>query len=363
MAPPVPIGNFVPPVTGINGSLKPVSNLFDKSGVFRSRAGSVKRRCVDQDSSEIEEIFDLGAQYPPLLFPDTPRIDLAAVKNLLVAAADESKKLDQIANDDQVDGDTRAVARSATALYRLVEAIVEKAVVPMWKKQDFIPAAHAQDQTRSKPPPVEGEAELREALEKADKESVVFDADLGSMPTYNRGKLSAAFSASLKNSVVASASASGGDAVESVRRLGDAFSAVERNPDDPKTGKFCTMPVKLKFTDRDSRIYFETTVKQLGGHRAVQSYPTPIRKELAAVTARIRATNPGKIVMVRPDARSLNWVISMKDDGDTRWIRDGVEPIDRSIMLPRFRTDTARAAAAGQCAGGGGSASADPSAK
>jgi len=114
------------------------------------------------------------------------------------------------------------------------------------------------------------------------------------------------------------------------------------------------MPVKLKFTDRESRIYFETTVKELGGPRAVQSYPTPIRKELAAVAARVKTANPDMIVMVRPDSRSLNWVISLKKDGEQRWIRDGVEPINREIMLPRFRTDTARPAASSQSAGGGG---------
>ena len=47
------------------------------------------------------------------------------------------------------DSATRTIAGSAMALYRLVEAIVEKAVVPMWKKQDFVPAAHNPDSMRA----------------------------------------------------------------------------------------------------------------------------------------------------------------------------------------------------------------------
>jgi len=158
MAPPIPIGNFIPPVTGVNGSLRPVANSYDASGNFRNRSASVKRRCVEQNGSELESVFDLSAPYPPLLLPETPRIDLAAVKDLLVAAADQGKKLEQIAKDDGVDGDTREVARSAVALYRLVEAIVEKAIVPMWKKQDFVPAANKPENCKG-PVPVEGEAE------------------------------------------------------------------------------------------------------------------------------------------------------------------------------------------------------------
>jgi len=74
------------------------------------------------------------------------------------------------------------------------------------------------------------------------------------------------------------------------------------------------------------------------------------------VAAKVRAENPDKIVMVRPDSRSLNWIISMKNDGETRWIRDGVEPMNRELMLPRFRTDTVRLAAHSQGAVGGGAA-------
>jgi len=368
MAPPTPIGCFIPPVTGVNGSLRPVANSFDPSGTFRSRIGSVKRRRTDGNSSEIENAFDLSKPYPPLLFPDASRIDLAGVKNLLVTAAEESRKLESILADDNTPPSVRVVADSAMAVYKLVEAIVEKAVVPMWKRQDFIPAAHAQTANENPTPPVaEGERELRAALETADLESVVFDADLGPLPTFNRSKLSAAFSAGLKNTIIKKATDGGADAAEAVRQLDDAFTAVEdvdfmgketkiftnpKDSSDERNGKFCTMPVKLRFTDKDSRIYFETTVKKLGGPKTVQSFPTPIRKEMAAVSARIKAANKDMIVMVRPNTRTLKWNISMKKDGDAKWIRDGVEPIDASIMLPRFRSDTGATGTASQSAGG-----------
>jgi len=366
MAPPTPIGTFIPPVTGVNNSLKPVANTFDSSGTFRNRIGSVKRRRITGSNSEIENVYDLSQPYPPLLLPDAPRIDLAGVKNLLVAAAEETRKLETIIADNNVDPATRTVADSAMAVYKLVEAIVEKAVVPMWQRQDFVPAAH-KSSGNADAPVVEGEKELRAALETADLESVVFDADLGPLPIFNRSRLSAAFSAGLKNSVIKKATDSGGDVAEAVRQLDDAFSAVEdvdfmgketkpfsnpRDATDARTGKFCSMPVKLRFSDRDSRVYFENTLKKLGGPKAVQSFPTPIRKEMAAVAARIKAANPDMIVLVRPNPRTLKWTISMKKDGTEKWIRDGVEPINAQIMLPRFRTDSGAATAASRSAGG-----------
>jgi len=130
-----------------------------------------------------------------------------------------------------------------------------------------------------------------------------------------------------------------------------------RDSTDARNGKFCTIPVKLRFTDKDSRIFFETTVKGLGGPKAVQSFPTPIRKEIAAITAKVKAANPDMIVMVRPNPRTLNWTISKKKDGDRTWIRDGVEPINRGIMLPQFRTDTGSTRTASQSAGGPAAAS------
>ena len=45
------------------------------------------------------------------------------------------------------------------------------------------------------------------------------------------------------------------------------------------------------------------------------SLPAPIRKELAAFNKAVRAAYPGKIVMTRPDVRSLSLVAFTKNDG------------------------------------------------
>ena len=81
------------------------------------------------------------------------------------------------------------------------------------------------------------------------------------------------------------------------------------------------MPVKLRFADRDSRIYFENTVRGATGLKATQSFPKQIRTEMRNFMARVQADNPGKIVMIRPDARTLRLNAFTKIDGEKSWSR------------------------------------------
>ena len=186
-------------------------------------------------------------------------------------------------------------------------------------------------------------------MERADTESVLYDAHLGNAVTFNRSRLSANLSAGLKSAAVAMATLAEGDATESVRVLDDAFSGVvdvdflgqassayhnRRRADDPKNGTFCTMPVKLRFTDRDSRIYFENTVKNVTGLKATQSFPKQIRTEMQAFMAKVRADNPDRIVMIRPDARTLRLNAFVKFEGEKLWTRyHESSPIPLGIMI------------------------------
>jgi len=342
MAPPTPIGQFVPPVTGIHKSFVPVANMFDTSGNFRSRAGSLKRRRAEGFGA-LDDAFDLSQPYPPLKYPTVQGIDLASVNNLLIAAAKERDALKPIIEKSS-DTEIGKIAKSVVSLYSLIESIVEKAVVPVCSGGGTAAgskagggASHptgAAGATPSAPP--RGEVELREAMEKADRESIVFDANLGNTAIFNRAKLSSAFSLGLKNQVANAAPPD--EAAEAVRILDDAYSCVEdvdflgqtskkfenpRDKDDIRNGTFHTMPVKLRFPDRESRIYFENTLRKLKGPRISQSLPQKLRKVSAALQEKVKSENPGKIVMIRPDTRTLTLNAFVKTDGDQRWERVG----------------------------------------
>lgn len=183
----------------------------------------------------------------------------------------------------------------------------------------------------------------------------MFGCDLGQVLTFNRNRLSAHLSAGLKNAVISNATGKG-DPAEAVRVLDDAFSGVvdvdflgsatkpyenSKNPDDVKIGKFCTMPVKLRFADKESRIYFENSARSLGAGRAVQSLPPAIRTDMTKVGDGFRKQYPDLVIFLRPDSRTLSYKVLAKKHGAAKWEELGFPvPINSRIMLPNFRTDS-----------------------
>ena len=159
------------------------------------------------------------------------------------------------------------------------------------------------------------------------------------------------------------------DPAEAVRILDDAFSGVvdvdflgqsskpfsnNRDPLDARTGKFCTMPVKLRFCDRDSRVYFENSLRASCGLRAIQSFPQVIRKEINGFADNIRKDNPGLIVMVRPDSRTLRINAFTKRDGEKVWNKyHASHPIPIGIMLGSYSSKPVETESAMDTASGG----------
>ena len=134
MAPPTPIGTFVgvPPVTGVNKSFIPVANLYDSSGTFRPRTASYKRK-RGGEAGELDNLFDLSADFPSLRTPAHPTLDVGAIKELMVTAAKLCGDLKPLMEntENEIDKPTAIILKSTMALYSVVEAIVEKAIMPL----------------------------------------------------------------------------------------------------------------------------------------------------------------------------------------------------------------------------------------
>jgi hypothetical protein len=189
-------------------------------------------------------------------------------------------------------------------------------------------------------------------LEKSDKESVLFDADLGPLVISNRSVLNANFSAALKKQAEEKASCENRDPKENIRLIDDALSCVEnmdfrgqrskkfinnRNLNDPRNNTFTTMPIIFEFANKASRVNFERTMRECCGARAVQSFPEPIRKEMAAFRKALQERYPDEIVMVRPNLATLSLVAYKKFHGDARWVDcEETHAIPLGIMLPGY---------------------------
>jgi hypothetical protein len=193
---PIPLSafmsSFTPPVTGVNGSPAPVANSYDSSGTFQSRGrtNSVKRRRPDE---EIDVAFNLSAEYPPLVPPPRLSLDTGKIKRLMVAAAATATELRPVLTEDGVDPKTMQIAKLSISLFDTLEAVIEAGILPLSstaRKNSHVGAGEGAAKIAPPPPPKPamptGLKELREGLERAEKESVLFDADLGPVTLANR---------------------------------------------------------------------------------------------------------------------------------------------------------------------------------
>jgi hypothetical protein len=334
---------FVPPVTGVNGSPAPVANLYDTNGVFqgRGRANSVKRRRVTE---EIDAVYDLSANYPPLTMPQRPMVDLEKIKGLLVAAGSAAEELKVLMDDPNLDPRVVAITRMNFAILDTLNAVVECGLMPISGTATgrggaggggAVSGAKTAPATAPKPAVPAGLKELREGLERADRESILFDADLGAATLANRSALAAAFSSGIRAAAIANAENAKVEPAEAVRIMNDVISCVNdmefvgaaskkflsKNPTDERNNKFCTMPIRFKFDDRNTRIHFETSMKKYCNLRATISLPRNVREEQTAFQREVKARYPDEIVTVRPDIRSLSLRAFRKVHGQKEWTK------------------------------------------
>jgi hypothetical protein len=329
--------SFIPPVT-IGGVSSPVvANLFDASGNFRQRQGSFKRPRVEAGGDGARDMaYDLSRDAAPAVLPNPLKLDTGKIRGLMVKANEAAAAIRTRISDTSASAEIVELAMSSIALLDLVSAVVEEGILPMSSSiasPSFAAVAGSRPTSNApaRPRPEQGTAELKAALAAADKTAVVFDADLGPSPVANRTALNNALTAGLKAATQKVADATGGDIVEGIRIVNDALSCADNveflgqttsrkidktDPAKPITLPFCTMPVRLDFPDRNTRIHFERTVRKHCNLKASISLPAPIRKYQGLYLQALKERHHGKFVMVRPDTASLGLVAFLKEEGD-----------------------------------------------
>ena len=357
---------IVPPVTGVQGNNRPYANSFDRSRIFRDRTGSgVKRARNERNDGQdalLDAVYDLTRDFPPVSPPDRPALDVAAIKTVLVEATAMADGLRPVLDREDASADAKAIVSMLQTLVALVGAVVERGIEPLSAAvlgvsgnpagRGFVSAARRLANPPPAPPrpPTPGRRELVDALDRADKEAVMFGVNLGAVGMAHRGTLNANLTADLQRKVVSKAEGKPDvEVTESLRIVEDALSCVENlefmgqrskpyvNQREGATGSYCSLPVKLTFQDRDSRINFERSMREHAGLRAIQSLPQSIRDEMGVFRRAMEARYPGKIIMARPNARTLEYIAFMKEDGEKKW-NECMEthPIPLGVMLPNF---------------------------
>jgi hypothetical protein len=110
-----------------------------------------------------------------------------------------------------------------------------------------------------------------------------------------------------------------------------------RDPANPVTMPYCTMPVKLDFPDRNTWIHFERTLRKQCAMKASISLPFQIRRYQSLFLKAMKERYADRIITVRPDTPTLSLVAFMKNEGGAGWLRcRETLAIPRGIMLPNF---------------------------
>ena len=351
----------IPPVTGVYNSNLPFANRFDSSRTFRDRSDSApKRKRRDGQDELLDAVYDLTNDFPPVNQPDRPSLDVAAIKSILVEATAMSENLKPILSREDASQDSKSIVAMLCSLVGLVGTLVEKGIEPLSAAVVGVSGAptgrgYAAAARRLLVPPqppqrVEpGRKELEDALKKAETEAVLFGANLGVAEIAHRGTLNACLTADLKRRAEGmAADGSRGGVEESLRVVEDALSCVDnleflgqrskayKAPGGGDSG-FCSMPVKLVFPDKDTRFNFEKTIRTHTGLRVSQSLPKVIRDQMAAFRKALEARYEERIIMVRPDPKSMEFVGFQKQDGVGSWTKCQESfPIPSGILLADY---------------------------
>ncbi len=345
---PMTLGNYVPPVTGADGPSSVVANLFDDSGNFRPRIHSGAKRPRSDGDAEHNRYYDISCSAVVNHLPPRPSLDVAPIKALLVEASKYAEAIRARADDEGLDEHSRTFAKMSHSFFELLQAVVEKAIVPL--SSSSAPAASF---SFSVPPPtpnliVEGEKELRDALRTADKTTVVYDANLGPVQIANRHKLNHAFQGCMKDSIIRQSNEKKTDPAEAWRIVDDALSLVKdieflgttsapaktRSGEVDRANPRNTMPVKMTFDDKDARNYFERVMRERCSLRATPSLPFAIRKAQKALYEQIRSELPETNVYIKTCSETLSFIVTKKKVGvDRGWVDYRKVTIDPRIMV------------------------------
>jgi hypothetical protein len=275
----------------------------------------------------------------------------------MVDASSKAEAIKARNDDPSVDPITKEFAVFNLALFSLLTAVVGKAGKPLANcpPPSWTRYANEAPPTAVKPP--RGKKELTEALCVAERTAIIFDADLGSASVGNKDRLAHVFSATVKAKSIAVAEEKKGTeeetiaaVAEAVRAIDDALScardmsflgqstkayANKRDASDPRNGSFFTMPIKLEFPDKSSRIHFERVMREKCKIKAAMSLPTGIRKEAEKCRKAALEMFPGKLIMIRAESEGQKFAVFHKNDGDPKWVRATDSfPIPLSSVLP-----------------------------
>jgi hypothetical protein len=175
---------------------------------------------------------------------------------------------------------------------------------------------------------------VRQAIHKAEKSTVVFDLDMGTVPIINKDTLARKVTIALHDKAAKCEQVRNGDITEADAEeiVDDLLTCTsldflangstryrkDKHPDDPRIGKMCTLPVKMLFKGRDERILAEQTLRRVCQARCSTPYPKNLRTMIGKLVDEGKQIKPGHFIRIKVHADTLR--LEAHASVDRKWV-------------------------------------------
>ena len=78
-----------------------------------------------------------------------------------------------------------------------------------------------------------------------------------------------------------------------------------RKRDDPRNGKMCTVPVRMDFKNKETKIQAETTLRSVCKVNCSTPYPKKLRQLISEMIKQGKDSNPGSYIRIKVDIDNL----------------------------------------------------------
>ena len=191
---------------------------------------------------------------------------------------------------------------------------------------------------------------VKQEIMKAEKSTTLFDLDLGQVPIINKDTLSSkvtrAIHAAAANGDEAKKGNYSPEETEEIMDdiltcahldfLGNGGSKKYYNkakPNDPKNGKFCTVPTKLTFRSKEERTKAEQTLRKFGKIKCSIPYPKKLRTIIGDVVKKGKELKPNCYIRTKVDTDKMLVVAHASFQNEAgRWVWEDLH-LDREIPL------------------------------
>ena len=298
--------------------LKAQDGIFQEAKTLLNTATTTLEECCSAEDGAIGSVFFSLTKVLTLLFKSQENLTSALVDSLQVGKATTDPPPSQEIPVPPGQGHT--------ARGRINSVAKVKAPPP--------PPVSEEEATRRK---------VRQALREAEKKTILFNLDLGTAPTMNKDTISR------KVTLALSAKAQSG---EHDYHIGDAEEIIDdilscskleflgsttrkffnnNKKDDPRNNKMCTLPVRMDFKDRETRIQAEISMRKICKVSCSTPYPRRLRAMLDAVVKEGKAKADGCFIRTRVNVDKLT--VEAHAKRGTKWEDLGLlRPIPLDIL-------------------------------